>query len=247
METKKFTPVHLNHLTIDDLFALNKSSIGFAIPVRDVIGELLKIILSQLETNNNAMGMQMKKALKNVLTPELIDMNTDRIDRFAEIKRNVSTSLKGREQEKKTAAENMKVFLDPYWDTNKKALNTQTGLLNELFGKFNASATLKAHAATIGITGMMAGLETVNTEYGALYKTRNQQDAALQGPSASSLRAAATESYEQFCVAVEQAIKFTSSETFITLFGQLDQLRKTYARLIHKKDKEQEASLGEAE
>jgi hypothetical protein len=64
MQTNEFRPVHLNHLTIDDLFSLCKSTIECASPVRGSIDRLPNVILSQLEIDNNAMGLQIKKALK---------------------------------------------------------------------------------------------------------------------------------------------------------------------------------------
>ena len=81
-----------------------------------------------------------------------------------------------------------------------------------------------------------------NTALSALYQTRNEQVAAVEGPSASSLKSATARSYDQFCTAIEQAVNYTPSDVLSTLFNQLDELRKTYARLIHKKDKEEEAS-----
>ncbi len=57
---------------------------------------------------------------------------------------------------------------------------------------------MKTQAAIVGITGMMAGLETANTALATLYQTRNEGIAALEGPSASSLKSATANSYEQF-------------------------------------------------
>ena len=242
MQTKEFRPVHLNHLTIDNLFSLTKSTIEYAIPVRESIGRVPKAILAQLETDNNAMGVQIKKALKSGLTVQVTELDLDSDDRLAEVKRNVSTNLLGRDPEKKAAAEALKIFLNPYWDTDSKPLNTQISLTREMFGKFNASEKLKTHAATIGITDMMAGLETANTALSALYQTRNEQVAAVEGPSASSLKSATAQSYEQFCTAVEQAVNYTPSDVLSALFNQMDELRKTYARLIAKKEKEEETS-----
>ncbi len=85
------------------------------------------------------MGLQMNKALKSLLTPQLTEMKEDREDRFAEIKRNVTTALKGRDPEKKAAAEIVEIFLRPYWDFSTKAMNTQTGVLIDLFGKYKAN------------------------------------------------------------------------------------------------------------
>ena len=247
MQTREFSVVHLNHLTIDDLYSLNKSTIGCANPVKESIGEMPRLTLALLETANIAMGEQMNKASKSVLTAQLVEMDIDSDDRFAEIKRNVVTAVKGRDAAKRAASESFQIFLSPYWDNNTKPLNTQIGVLNELFTKYNASASLKAQAATLGISEMMTGLETTNTAMGALYQTRNEQGAAVEGPSASSLRAAAAKSYEQFCTAMEQAVNFTPSEILITLFNEMDKLRKTYASLAKRKGKEKDANPAVAE
>jgi flagellar biosynthesis chaperone FliJ len=246
MQTKEFSTVHLNNLTIDDLYSLNNSTIAFASPVRESIGELPKLALARLETNNAAMGVQMNKSSKSSLTTKLTEMDADCDDRFAEIKRNVITAVRGRNAEKRAAGEKLEIFLTPYWDNNTKAMNTQIGVFNELFGKFNANAQLKAQAATIGISDMMAGLETANSEFGALYQTRNEEGAVVEGPSASSLKKAALQSYKQFCTAMEQAINFTPSETLTTLFNEMDKLRKTYASLVKRKDKKEDVSPTEA-
>lgn len=242
MQTKKFSTVHLNNLTIDDLYSLNNSTIAYAAPVRESIGELPRLALAQLETNNTEMGVQMNKSSKSALTAKLAEMDADCDDRFAEIKRNVITAVKGRDAEKRAAGEKLEIFLSPYWDNNTKAMNTQIGVFNELFGKYNANAQLKAQAVTIGISDMMTGLETANSAFEALYKTRNEEGAAVEGPSASSLRAAAAKSYEQFCTSVEQAVNFTPTEILITLFNEMDTLRKTYASLAKRKGKEKDAN-----
>jgi hypothetical protein len=242
METKSFYALYPIRLKIDDLFSLSKSTIECASPIRDSIGELPKAILVQLEADNNAMGLQLKKVLKSELTAQVTELDLDCDDRFAEVKRNVSTHLQGRNPEKKAAANALKIFLNPYWDTDTKPLNTQISLMKEMFVKFNANEILKTHAVTVGITDMMAGLETANTALSVLYQTRNEQVSAVEGPSASSLKSATAKSYDQFCLALEQAVNYTPSNILITLFNQLDELRKTYARLIHKKDKEEEVS-----
>jgi hypothetical protein len=247
METKIFYVLNPLRLKVDDLFSLCKSTIECASPVRGSIDRLPNVILSQLETDNYAMGLQLKKALKSPLTVQVTELNLDCHDRFAEIKRNVSTHQQGRNPEKKAAADALKIFLTPYWDTHTKPLNTQISLTKEMFGKLNTNEMLKAQAATIAITDMMAGLETANSMLGTLYQTRNTQVSVVDGPSASSLKSATAKSYEQFCISVEQAANYTPSDTLTTLFNQMDEFRKTYARLNHKKDKEEEASPAKAE
>jgi hypothetical protein len=239
MEKKEFTIVALSRLKIDDLFSLIKSTITFADRVKESLGQLLGFILAKLISDFNAMEQQMNKAMKNVLTPQLTEMNADREDRYAEIKRNITTAQKGRNEEKKGAANNLKVFLDPYWDANKKSLNTQTELYYDILTKFEANETLIAAATTIGVLDMMEGLAESNSAFDEVYQIRLEQEAAAGGPSATSLRATATESYNQFCTALEQAANFMPTEVVLILFNQLDELRKTYARMVHDEEDEE--------
>ncbi|GET22098.1 DUF6261 family protein [Prolixibacter denitrificans] len=240
MDEKLFSTLYVARLKINDLFSLNKSTIEYANPVKESIGAIPAATLTQLINDNEAMGVQMNKPAKNMLTQQLVDLDQDRDDRFAEIKRNITTNIKGRDEAKKTAARNLKGFFEPYWDVDKKAMNTETGVFAEMLGKYNANEALKADAATIGIADMLTGLETANTEFDTLYKTRNS-DEAQNGPSATSLKTTAAKSYEQFCTAIEQAVNFAPTDVLTTLFGQMDELRKTYAALNGRKSQEEEA------
>ncbi len=244
METKKFSIVNVHNLKIDDLFALYKSTIGYADPVSETMGALLNAVLGKFKADTYAMELQMNKATKNVLTPQLLEMKADRTDRDAEIKRNVTTALKGRNAEKKSAAEHLKVFLDPYWEIYRKPVNTQTMLYYDMLAKFDESELLQASATTIGISDMFEGLSISNNAFDEVYQIRLTQESA-EGPSATSLRSAATDSYSQFCTALEQTVNFLPTEVALTLFNQLDELRKTYARLIHDDDEDPEPPAAE--
>lgn len=240
METKEFTALSPQHLSIKNLYALNKSTIDFAKPMIDIIGAVPKVTFVQLERNNSLFGSQINKSSKSNLTEAVTEGDAGRDNLYAEIKRNVTTASKASDPAKKAAGKNLKIFLAPAWDANENALNTETGVFFELFEKYNASETLKAQAATIGIAEMMGQLETLNDEFDTLYKTRDMQESAQESESASSMKAMAVYSYNQFCTAIEQAVNYTPSEDLNALFDQMDKLRKTYAKLIPKKDKQEE-------
>lgn len=237
MEKKEFSVLYLTRLKLDDLFALFKSTITYADAVQEMLGAMLVAVLALFKANTQTMEQQMNKALKNALTPLVNEKNTDRGDRFAEIKRNITTAQKGRNAEKKSAAEQLKVFMEPFWDTNQKALNTQTGLYNDMLRKIGENETLSISASTIGISDMLEGLGDANSAFDEVYQIRLTQESA-EGPSATSLRTTATESYNQFCTALEQTFNFMPSEPLENLFAQLDELRKTYARMIHDEEDE---------
>jgi len=234
METVKFCSINIKRVKVSDLYSLNKSTIDYALPVKESIGELPKAALLQLETDNAAMGARLNKPSKSALTTALTEKEQERGQRFAEIKHSTTTACISFDNTKKAAGENLKLFFDPYWKTDKAALNTETALFAEMLGKLNASDRLKQQADAIGITAMLAGLEESNIEFDTIYKTRNAQEAANDAPSATSLKPAAVKSYEQFCQAVEQTIHFAPTEALLTLFHQMDELRGKYARLIAK-------------
>lgn len=234
MTTQKFSTLHVNNLRLNDLYSINNSTIEYAKPVVAGFGVVAAAAFTNLETDNTAMGAQMNKSAQNDVSKQLADLDADRDDRFAEIKRNISTDLKGRDEAKKTAAQNLKSFFKPYWNVDTKPMNTETGVFKEMLAKYNANEALKADAATIGIADMLTGLETANNEFDTLYKERDSED-AQDGPSATSLKAPAVKSYEQFCTAIEQAVNFAPSDVLLTLFGQMEELRKTYAALNGRK------------
>jgi len=240
MNKKMFSTLHVSGLTIDDLYALTKSTIELATPVKDSIGDLPGAALAQMEADNTSMNARMNRSLKNVLTNQLSGLDKERDDRFAEIKRNVSTNVKGRDEAKKNASTNLKTFLAPYWDAFKKPLNTQTGLFSDLLEKYNADEALQADATTIGITDMLTGLKDVNDQFNELYKARNSQEAQT-GPSASSLKSDVVHSYEDFSDALEHAVNYTPSDTLTTLFNDLEELRKKYITILNRKDEEEQA------
>ncbi|GET24788.1 DUF6261 family protein [Prolixibacter sp. NT017] len=241
MDEKQFSTLYVARLKINDLYSLNNSTIGRARLVAAGFGAVAAAAFTKLETNNAAMGAQMNKSGQNDVSKQLANLDADRDDRFAEIKRNISTALKGRDEAKKTAAQNLKSFFKPYWNVNTKPMNTETGVFMEMLEKYNANEALKADAATIGIADMLTGLETANTAFNTLYEDRDDVDAE-NGPSATSLKSAAAKSYEQFCTAIEQAVNFTPSDVLTKLFGQMDELRKTYAELNGRKSDDGDAS-----
>lgn len=102
MQTKEFRPVHLNNLTIDNLFSLCKSTIEHANPVRIALAEYPKLFWISSKTDNNAMGANEQGIEERPdRTSNRTDLDCD--DRFAEVKRNVNTNLRGQPPEKESS------------------------------------------------------------------------------------------------------------------------------------------------
>jgi hypothetical protein len=240
MEKKTFYVLYAVRLKIDDLSSLVDLSLDFSRSESARAGGVFQSSFLKLEADSLAMHARMNRSAKSIYTEGIVTLGTDCDRRFLEIRRNITTCIKGLDPVKKEAAKLFKIFLTPYWDANKRALGTQISIFKEIFVKYNADEELKSTAVVIGIDGMMTALEAANAELAAAYDTRSRDIALKKGPSASSLKAAVVKSYEEFCVAVEQAVNFTPSESLDMLFNQLDNLRVTYSKLIRSEEEEEE-------
>ena len=145
---------------------------------------------------------------------------------FSEIRRIITSYLKSTDAPKKAAANTLQLFLEPYWDALALPLDTESDILDEVFGKYRAQADLSSAAMILGIQAQFTAFEAKNTAFKVLYNSRNAESALRSKVSGTKLRPAAVTSYIQFCTALEQAINLTPSEDIILLFNKLDDLRK---------------------
>ncbi len=230
MSNLSFSPLHVNNLNINNTFSLIKSSADIAIPVKTYLGEIANAALAKMIVENESFGQQTNKNQKSELTDDLKPLDKDRDTSQAEINRTITFYLKGSDDTKKAAAQKLKSFLTPYWNTATLPLNTQTGVLSEMLDKYNASEELKAAALTLGIDGLFTALEAKNNAFDTVYKSRNEEVSGRE-ISGSSLKPAAIASYNQFITAVEQAANLMPNDSLLALFNNLDTLRKKYRML----------------
>jgi hypothetical protein len=238
METKQFSTIHLSSLGISDAYALFRETVEVAEPVQSAIGDMAKTIYTRLTTDTTAMGIPLKLAQKNALTGEVKNLDNDRDAELDDIKRDIIYFSKGRDTNKKAAAERLKIVFDPYWDITHEALNTETKSIDTLMAKYTADKAIQADAALIGIETKLTALQTKNAAFAAAYKSRTSEvgNKTADG-SASSFRSAATKSYNDFCTAIEQAVSYAPNDTTTTLFNTMEQLRTRYNALSSTSDK----------
>ena len=142
MDKLSFSPLHVNNLTINDLYALAKSTCDMATPVRTQIGDIPNAVLTHLIANNDTMGAQINKSLKSGLTAQIAEADAESDALLAEVKRTVAFELKSRNEERKAAAQKLDLFLKPYRDAAVKAVNTEVAMIFDLLAKYNASQEL---------------------------------------------------------------------------------------------------------
>jgi hypothetical protein len=227
-----FSTLYIARLPIEDSFSLIKSTCDIASEVQDSIGETPKAALKVMVDNKTALGASLSKSVKSEFTEQIRVLNTERNIRIKEIKRTIVTAMIGHDVTKKATAESFKNFLNPFWNVNDEAMNTQTGTLFEMFLKYNESPSLKQQAQTLGIDVFINELQTVNSSFDTLYKTRNNER-ATKGPSGSDNKPDAVSSYVDFCSTIEQAVNYSPNDILLNLFNNMDELRKKYVRLVH--------------
>ena len=230
MEKMSFSLLRTSGLSINNVFSLVKSSADISIPVQSYLGEMVNAALAKLMADNEKFGEQINKNQKSGLTDELKPLDKERDDVQYEINRDITYHLKGSDVGKKAAAQTLKLFQTPYWNAPKLPLNTQTGVVYEMLGKYKASPILVAAAKELGIDAKYALLEVRNNAFDAKYKDRNDEAPDRQ-TSGSSLKPAVVDSYNTFCTAMEQAVNLTPNDQNIALFYKLDELRKKYHAL----------------
>jgi len=231
MENLKITTLHVASLSNEDAASLFGLSCEIAEPVQSEMGELLIAAFAKLKANNKPFMQQINKLHKSALTDDVVTARKVCDNVFAEIKRTVAFESKSRDANKKEAALVLDFFLEPYREITKSPLVTQIELSVECCAKYNADAAIKSAASKIGIDALFIEFEKDNLKLSGIYKTRHEE-VSHRETSGTDLRPAASESYQQFCSVLEQAVNLTPKPALIKLFDSIDELRKKYHALL---------------
>jgi len=227
MKKLVFNALYAIRLSIDNVLGLVKSTINLAIAVKDDLGDLSNATLNQLIADNQSFEPVVKNPRKNGFTDRVNLANTDRKERFAEIKRIVKLHLKGRDATRKAAAKTLDFFFSTYWGMINEPMNSVTGVVTGMLEKYNANDEVKAAANTLAIDTLIIEFETSNKAFDIVYNQRLADDAAHE-LSASDQKKTVCDSYTEFCNAIEQAANYTPNESVLTLFNKMNELRKNY-------------------
>lgn len=245
MEKKKFSTVHLSHLSNEDAASLFIQTCEHSTPVKAQLGELGGIALDDLIHKASAFSAQAINAHKSQYTDHVKGNRKTSINLFSEIKRIIVFESKSRNAEKKQAGIDLLFFLNPYWEITKGSIGAQMDQTQKLLIKYKADPKLKTAAQAIDIDTLMTELETDNNLLVEVYKTRTVETGNRE-TSSTDLRPDTTESYNQYSAIIEHLVNLTPNDTLILLFNTLDELRKKHNALIQKpKDKGKDSTTTE--
>ena len=230
MSKFELSPLAPANFSINNAYALFKTSIEVSTPFQSNLGAIESAALTQFTADNENFGKQINKSQKSSLTDELGKLDKDSVGFLKEIRRVTKSYINSPDDAKKAAAQVVDAFMTPYKEADGLPLNSRLVTFSEIIGKYKANAAVQAAAKVLGNDGSFASLETKNIASNAIYKSRNDEYAQAEA-SGTSLKPAAVAGYNQFCTAITQAANFTPNEQIISLFHQLDELRKKYHAL----------------
>ena len=231
MEILKFSSLYVYHLSNENVRGLIGRSCDLAEAVVASIGELPKSIATELREKFNPFSAQVNREQKSSKTEQVNAQRTICNNSHAEIKRVINFELKSRVAEKKDAAVILKEFMQPHWNLNRQSLLDQQESGKDMMQKYAANTNLADAAYTIGINTVFDDFKTANDELVAIYNLRNSEVSA-RTESSSDLRPACVEVYQQFCTAIELAVKYTPNQDLTNLFNQMDELRVKYRAML---------------
>ena len=231
--TNNFVAVYLTKLTLEEVYALCKSTIDLSQPVAAELGAIGNAALTQLVDNASLLGAALNKNQRSALTPEAKTAEQARDTDIREIFRINKTYLKSNNEEKRLAASALQLFLTPYRKADKLPVDVESGVIVEMLKKYNASAELKAAAQTVGVDNAFVSLGKHNADFDAIFNSRTKEKAAREA-SASSFKTKTIAAYSQYCAVIEQTLRFAPSDILQALFNQLNELRKSYRPLESK-------------
>jgi hypothetical protein len=168
-----------------------------------------------------------KNPRKNELADILVLLNNERKERFSEIKRTIKLHLLGRDSRKRKAAQTLVEFFQSYWGVMNEPMNTITSTLSDMFAKYTANNELNIAAVTAGFDLILSEFESCNIDFNDVYIERAAIEVAHE-LSASEQKSIVSKSYSQFCNVIEQAVNYAPNEDILSLFNNMNDLRKTY-------------------
>ncbi|MDP4238247.1 MAG: DUF6261 family protein [Bacteroidota bacterium] len=226
MKKTTFSMPDIGLLTIDDLYFLVKSACDKALLVSRLFDDTTTMLLTQLQENNEQMGLQANIPSRHDQTNQLIELNIARGLCVEEIKREIHIFLKCRDDKKKEAARELQQFLEPYWKFHYENLNSQSVFYFEVITKYQESPVLTDAASLLGIEMIFSNLESMNSSYDFLYKLRMSEmnEWKITG---SDLKLQVTENYQAFCTVLKMMANSELHPEFISLLNDLHELHKS--------------------
>jgi hypothetical protein len=229
---EKFIHLSVSNLRLDDLAGLSSETVTLATPHADDLGAVAAAKLATLTDSLAAMQARMDINRKSFLTAQIAQRDSTRDALFTELKRTVKTATQSSVAETRTAGEAFMRILAPFWDINTEPMASQTAQIDLFFERYVADPAAIAAVTTLNLILVLHNLRYNNDQLKTLYAQRLAEEAAIEGPSASSLKKALVLAYDDFCTAIEITLSATPSAILQNLFYDMNNVRRKYIRRL---------------
>lgn len=227
MENHSFSSLNVNSFKTSELNAFLKSNCEICSNFENLLGPVGTAAYRNMTDVSNKMMQSVNNQQSSLFTEELRQLGKERKNELSIII-NISTSLlKSAEFATKSGASTLTLFLNSYHGKLSQAQDVMTGTITELITKYKSRNDLQTSAKVLNIAHNFVNLETLNLEFDKKHKSRNAEHAE-RPDSATKLKPEGIKAYTQLATAVEQLANLAPTAEIISLYNQMNELRKTY-------------------
>lgn len=237
MTYTSFSPLHVNGLSVSNLYGFNRAVLELAQPIVPHLNAIVVAAFNQMKSSTDTLGQNMNQNQKNTYTDAVKLLDKERDAYGSEIFRVTSSLLNSSIDTKKAAATTLQLFLSPYKGMNAQPINSESSTIDSMVAKYKSNPTLVEAGKVLEVDEVFDKLLAKNEEVKVANNAKTTE-AATKDDSASSAKPAAVAANIQFCTALEQAYNFTPSDEVTALFNKIDEIRKKY----HALDKDKPAA-----
>lgn len=225
---QKFVTLRTHALKIDNLSGLCSETVTYASGQKTVLGELATARLTTLDTDLAALRARMDINRKSPLTVQIDAFDKQRDGVFSDLKRVVKAATKSSVAATKAYGDALMQVLRPFWDINEEPLASQTDQIDLFREHYNANPAAGAASTALNLDPVIHNLFLFNDQLRALYAQRFDEEAAIEGPSAESLKTPVVKAYDAFCLAVAQELDALPTPALQTVFDEMNSMRRKY-------------------
>jgi hypothetical protein len=225
---KKLITLNVSHLRFDDLAGLVSETIVIADRRKAALGAVATAIFETLGSASFNFRQWLNVNRSSALTPQIDALDKQRDKAFREIKGMAKAAQKSSVAAVAAAGIKLMELLHPIWDISTEPLMSQTVQLTIFLDRVAADPAATAAINTLGLLNAVSIITEANNSLKDLYNARLDEMSALDGHSASGNSKEVVATYDDFCVAVEITLTALPTDDLLTVFNEMNDLRRKY-------------------
>jgi hypothetical protein len=240
MKKTKFSALEIRSLRNDDFLSLCQNTLDVLKPSAKELEPSLQKMLERLIADTAGFEIHTAPQKGSEWTAKIKALDDTRDKELAEVFRTVKHFSQGSDLHKKENAKLLNIFLNPYKNSTKRQMNTETTLLHNLFDVFDKKQTLKDAATALEIHSLFEQLKQTNAEFYQIYLIRQAEQSKPKGLRKAA-RNVLSETYQNTCQLIVSTMLINTSPLLRSLFEKIEASRKEYHLLLQRKIKKNQS------